>query len=155
MPRHDLFGPGALLISRWKIPGRLFPGYDIGTYGSIVIVNKISFPDHVRGVMTAGTMLPDGLVNSNWARPRDRQSSTVIKSDATPAPTARLGAVLFPANRHRSCCHEHTDVIRKLILFTITILPVGAYVIPGKSRPGFSSARMSSAPWTKQIMTVA
>ena len=37
-------------------PGRLFPGYDINTYGSIVIVSKVSFLITSVIFMTAGTM---------------------------------------------------------------------------------------------------
>lgn len=48
---------GTLLILALENPGRLFPGYDIGTYGSIVIVSKFSFLITSVIFMTAGTML--------------------------------------------------------------------------------------------------
>jgi preprotein translocase subunit SecY len=48
---------GTLLILALENPGRLFPGYDIGTYGSIVIVSKVSFLITSVIFMTAGTML--------------------------------------------------------------------------------------------------
>jgi preprotein translocase subunit SecY len=48
---------GTLLILALENPGRLFPGYDVGTYGSIVIVSKISFLITSVVFMTAGTLL--------------------------------------------------------------------------------------------------
>ena len=48
---------GTLLILALENPGRLFPGYDVGTYGSIVIVSKVSFLITSVIFMTAGTML--------------------------------------------------------------------------------------------------
>ncbi|ACB73498.1 preprotein translocase subunit SecY [Opitutus terrae] len=48
---------GALLILALENPGRLFPGYDIGTYGSIVIVSKLSFLITSVVFMTAGTLV--------------------------------------------------------------------------------------------------
>ena len=48
---------GTLLILALENPGRLFPGYDIATYGSIVIVSKFSFLITSVIFMTAGTML--------------------------------------------------------------------------------------------------
>jgi preprotein translocase subunit SecY len=48
---------GTLLILALENPGRLFPGYDMGTYGSIVIVSKVSFLITSVIFMTAGTML--------------------------------------------------------------------------------------------------
>jgi len=48
---------GTLLILALENPGRLFPGYDIGTYGSIVIVSKMSFLVTSVIFMTAGTLL--------------------------------------------------------------------------------------------------
>src|SRR5664279_4394335 len=48
---------GTILIAALENPGRLFPGYDIGTYGSIVIVSKIGFLINSVVFMTAGTML--------------------------------------------------------------------------------------------------
>ncbi|HWA84600.1 MAG TPA: preprotein translocase subunit SecY [Opitutus sp.] len=48
---------GALLILALENPGRLFPGYDLGTYGSIVVVNRTSFLITSVIYMTAGTML--------------------------------------------------------------------------------------------------
>jgi preprotein translocase subunit SecY len=48
---------GALLILALENPGRLFPGYDLNTYGSIVITGKISFLLTSVIFMTAGTML--------------------------------------------------------------------------------------------------
>jgi preprotein translocase subunit SecY len=48
---------GTLLILALENPGRLFYGYDINTYGSIVIVNKAYFLITAVIFMTAGTML--------------------------------------------------------------------------------------------------
>jgi preprotein translocase subunit SecY len=48
---------GTLLILALENPGRLFPGYDMGTYGPIVIVSKVSFLITSVIFMTAGTML--------------------------------------------------------------------------------------------------
>jgi preprotein translocase subunit SecY len=48
---------GTLLILALENPGRLFPGYDINTYGSIVITGKLSFLITSVIFMTAGTML--------------------------------------------------------------------------------------------------
>ena len=48
---------GTLLILALENPGRLFPGYDLATYGSIVIVSKVSFLLTSVIFMTAGTML--------------------------------------------------------------------------------------------------
>lgn len=48
---------GALLILALENPARLFPGYDINHYGSIVLVNKWSFLITSTIFMTAGTLL--------------------------------------------------------------------------------------------------
>lgn len=48
---------GALLILALENPGRLFPGYDINTYGPIVMVGKMGFLVTSVIYMTAGTML--------------------------------------------------------------------------------------------------
>jgi len=48
---------GTLLILALENPGRLFPGYDINTYGSIVMVGKLGFLFTSVIIMTAGTML--------------------------------------------------------------------------------------------------
>jgi preprotein translocase subunit SecY len=48
---------GTLLILALENPGRLFPGYEVSTYGSIVIVDKLSFLITSVIYMTAGTML--------------------------------------------------------------------------------------------------
>ncbi len=48
---------GALLILALENPGRLFPGYDINTYGSIVITGKLSFLITSVILITTGTML--------------------------------------------------------------------------------------------------
>src|SRR5690606_16989543 len=48
---------GALLILALENPGRLFPGYDINTYGPIVMVGKMGFLITSVIYMTAGTML--------------------------------------------------------------------------------------------------
>lgn len=48
---------GTLLILALENPGRLFPGYDVNTYGSIVIVSKVSFLITSVIFMTAGTLL--------------------------------------------------------------------------------------------------
>ncbi len=48
---------GAMLILALENPGRLFPGYDINTYGSIVMVGKLGFLFTSVIIMTAGTML--------------------------------------------------------------------------------------------------
>lgn len=48
---------GALLILALENPGRLFPGYDLNTYGSIVMVGKFGFLVTSVIYMTAGTML--------------------------------------------------------------------------------------------------
>ncbi|MCZ2153819.1 MAG: hypothetical protein LC114_07960 [Bryobacterales bacterium] len=48
---------GTLLILALENPGRLFPGYDINQYGSIVIVSKTSFLITSVIFMTAGTLL--------------------------------------------------------------------------------------------------
>ena len=48
---------GTLLILALENPGRLFPGYDVNVYGSIVIVSKVSFLITSVIFMTAGTML--------------------------------------------------------------------------------------------------
>jgi preprotein translocase subunit SecY len=44
-------------FSRSRIPARLFPGYDIGTYGNIVLVSKTWFLVQSTIFLTAGTML--------------------------------------------------------------------------------------------------
>ncbi len=48
---------GALLLGALQAPDRLFPGYDIATYGQIVIIDKWSFMVTSVIFMTAGTML--------------------------------------------------------------------------------------------------
>jgi preprotein translocase subunit SecY len=48
---------GTLLILALENPGRLFPGYDVALYGSIVITGKITFLITSVIFMTAGTML--------------------------------------------------------------------------------------------------
>ncbi len=48
---------GTMLILALENPGRLFPGYDINTYGSIVMVGKLGFLFTSVIIMTAGTML--------------------------------------------------------------------------------------------------
>ena len=48
---------GALLILALENPGRLFPGYDLATYGPIVMVGKMGFLITSVIYMTAGTML--------------------------------------------------------------------------------------------------
>lgn len=48
---------GALLILALENPGKLFPGYDLNTYGPIVMVGKIGFLITSVIYMTAGTML--------------------------------------------------------------------------------------------------
>jgi len=48
---------GTLLILALENPGRLFPGYDMNTYGSIVMVGKLGFLFTSVIIMTAGTML--------------------------------------------------------------------------------------------------
>ncbi|HTQ32425.1 MAG TPA: preprotein translocase subunit SecY [Opitutaceae bacterium] len=48
---------GAMLILALENPGRLFPGYDINVYGSIVMVSKLSFIFTSVIYMTAGTLL--------------------------------------------------------------------------------------------------
>jgi preprotein translocase subunit SecY len=48
---------GTLLILALENPGKLFSGFDIGTYGSIVMVDKTSFLMTSIVFMTAGTML--------------------------------------------------------------------------------------------------
>ncbi len=48
---------GTLLLLALNNPQQLFPGYDLQTYGSIVIVNKWSFIFTSVIFMTAGTML--------------------------------------------------------------------------------------------------
>lgn len=48
---------GTLLILALENPGRLFPGYDINQYGSIVIVSKVWFLVTSVIFMTAGTLL--------------------------------------------------------------------------------------------------
>lgn len=48
---------GTLLILALENPGRLFPGYDINTYGSIVMVGKMGFLVTSVIYMTAATML--------------------------------------------------------------------------------------------------
>lgn len=48
---------GTLLILALENPGRLFPGYDVSQYGSIVIVSKVSFLITSVIFMTAGTLL--------------------------------------------------------------------------------------------------
>ena len=48
---------GTLLILALENPAKLFPGYDINTYGAIVIVSKTWFLICSVVIMTAGTML--------------------------------------------------------------------------------------------------
>lgn len=48
---------GALLILALENPSKLFPGYDLNTYGQIVIVSKTYFLVTSVVFMTAGTML--------------------------------------------------------------------------------------------------
>ncbi|AOS43412.1 preprotein translocase subunit SecY [Lacunisphaera limnophila] len=48
---------GVLLIMALENPARLFPGYDINTYGQIVVVSKFWFMVQSTIFMTAGTML--------------------------------------------------------------------------------------------------
>ena len=48
---------GTLLILALENPGRLFPGYDINTYGAIVMTGKVSFLITSVILMTAGTLL--------------------------------------------------------------------------------------------------
>ena len=48
---------GTLLILALNNPGQLFPGYDVSTYGPIVIISKWSFILTSVIFMTAGTML--------------------------------------------------------------------------------------------------
>jgi preprotein translocase subunit SecY len=48
---------GVLLILALENPGRLFPGYDLNTYGQIVVVSKFWFMIQSTLIMTAGTML--------------------------------------------------------------------------------------------------
>lgn len=48
---------GVLLILALENPGRLFPGYDVNTYGQIVVVSKLWFMVQSTIFMTAGTML--------------------------------------------------------------------------------------------------
>jgi preprotein translocase subunit SecY len=48
---------GVLLILALENPGRLFPGYDVNTYGQIVVVSKFWFMVQSTIFMTAGTML--------------------------------------------------------------------------------------------------
>ncbi len=48
---------GVLLILALENPGRLFPGYDLNTYGQIVVVSKFWFMVQSTVIMTAGTML--------------------------------------------------------------------------------------------------
>jgi preprotein translocase subunit SecY len=48
---------GTLLLGALENPDRLFQGYDVGTYGQIVIINKWSFLTTSVIFMTAGTML--------------------------------------------------------------------------------------------------
>ena len=48
---------GTLLILALENPARLFSGFDVGTYGSIVMVDKTSFLLTSVIFMTAGTML--------------------------------------------------------------------------------------------------
>ncbi len=56
---------GTLLILALENPGQLFPGYDIGTYGSIVIVSKLSFLVTSVIYMTAGTHAVDVAGRAN------------------------------------------------------------------------------------------
>jgi preprotein translocase subunit SecY len=48
---------GTLLILALENPGRLFPGYDLNTYGSIVLIDKGYFLATSVIFMTAGTLL--------------------------------------------------------------------------------------------------
>jgi preprotein translocase subunit SecY len=48
---------GVLLIVALENPARLFPGYDLNTYGQIVVVSKFWFMVQSTIFMTAGTML--------------------------------------------------------------------------------------------------
>ena len=48
---------GVLLILALENPARLFQGYDINTYGQIVVVSKFWFMVQSTVIMTAGTML--------------------------------------------------------------------------------------------------
>ncbi|MGA3006288.1 MAG: preprotein translocase subunit SecY, partial [Opitutaceae bacterium] len=48
---------GTLMILALENPNRLFPGYDINTYGAIVMTNKYSFLFTSIIYMTAGTLL--------------------------------------------------------------------------------------------------
>lgn len=48
---------GALLLLALENPGQLFPGYDVATYGNIVIMPKVSFLLTSIIFMTAGTLL--------------------------------------------------------------------------------------------------
>jgi len=48
---------GTLLILALENPGRLFPGYDVNTYGNIVITGKVSFLITSVILLTAGSML--------------------------------------------------------------------------------------------------
>ncbi|MFZ5495776.1 MAG: preprotein translocase subunit SecY [Verrucomicrobiota bacterium] len=48
---------GVLLILALENPGRLFPGYDVNTFGQIVVVSKTWFMIQSTIFMTAGTML--------------------------------------------------------------------------------------------------
>ena len=48
---------GTLTILALENPARLFPGYDVGQYGNIVIVSKLSFLVTSVIYLTAGTML--------------------------------------------------------------------------------------------------
>jgi preprotein translocase subunit SecY len=47
----------ALLLGALENPGRLFPGYDVNTYGQIVVINKWFFSVTSVVFMTAGTLL--------------------------------------------------------------------------------------------------
>jgi preprotein translocase subunit SecY len=46
-----------LLILNMENPGKLFQGYDVNTYGQIVVIGKTSFLIQSTIIMTAGTML--------------------------------------------------------------------------------------------------
>jgi preprotein translocase subunit SecY len=48
---------GVLLILALENPARLFAGYDVNTYGQIVVVSKFWFMVQSTVIMTAGTML--------------------------------------------------------------------------------------------------
>jgi preprotein translocase subunit SecY len=48
---------GTLMLLALQSPDRLFPGYDVGTYGNIVIMSRWSFMITSVVFMTAGTML--------------------------------------------------------------------------------------------------